>query len=75
MKLILSDIVWFAPGAPKNMNTGLPEQLIIDDPILVTHLLENVDKDKTNIREWLATEYGCCVSTFSMNIEGVGQNG
>lgn len=71
MKLILSDIVWFIPGASKNMDTGLPEKLIIDDPILVTHLLENVDKENTNIRKWLATEYGCCVSAFSMNVEGV----
>lgn len=72
MKLIVSDIGWFCPGMPKNMDAGLPKQVTVDDPILLPHLLEDIDGEATNLTEWLAQEYGCAVTGFTTDIKGVG---
>lgn len=71
MKLTVSNIDWFCPGASENMDTGLPEQVVIDDPILLPHLLEDVNGEAANLAEWLAQEYGCLVNGFTTDIEGV----
>ena len=59
MKLTVSDIDWFTPGAPENMDTGLPEQVIVDDPILLPHLLEDINGEAQNLTEWLTQKYNC----------------
>ena len=53
MKLTISNIDWATDGA----DVDLPSQVIVDDPMLLPHLIEDMDSDSANIALSL---YGVC---------------
>lgn len=67
MKLVISNIDWETDGA----DAGLPSQVVVDDPMLLPHLTEDMNDEAANIAEWLAQEYGYLVNGFTSELEGV----
>lgn len=69
MKLIISNIDW---DKSENKEADLPTEVIVDDPMMVPHLLEGINEDAENVAEYLSNRYGYCVCGFTTCVEGVG---
>lgn len=76
MKIIVSNIDWDYPGKPegKPCPDHLPRQVVIDNPIRVAVLAENMKKESSTadylIAEYLTDEYECAVCGFVPELEG-----
>lgn len=70
MKLIVSNIDWDTSGDDSSEPVNLPSTVTIDDPMLLPHLMENVEGEAENLAEWLTQEYGYCLRGFTTAFEG-----
>lgn len=71
MKLIVSNIDWDTSGDDFAAPADLPVTVTIDDPMLLPHLMEDVEGSAENLAEWLTQEYGYCLKGFTTSFEGV----
>lgn len=70
MKLIVSNIDWDTSGDDLLEPVDLPSTVTIDDPMLLPHLMENVDGEAENLAEWLTQKYGYCLKGFTTAFKG-----
>lgn len=70
MKLIVSNIDWDTSGDDSLEPVDLPSTVTIDDPMLLPHLMENVDGEAENLAEWLTQKYGYCLRGFTTAFKG-----
>ncbi len=64
MKIVISNIDWDYPGKEDGAECPFPSEVTIDSPMLIPHLLEDIDGEAANLAEYLTSEYGCCVCGF-----------
>lgn len=69
MKLTISDIEWDYPGE-EHKKCPLPTEVVVEDPDVLSYLLEDVDDYSDNIADYLSDTYGYCVYGFTTDVEG-----
>lgn len=67
MKIIVTDIEWDC----HDEGVQLPTKLVIDDPMVVPHLVEDLNKGAKSLTNYLSDKYGCKVTRLVPEFEGV----
>lgn len=71
MKIRVTNIDWDWDEDDGPRPEELPSEVIIDDPLLIPSLADDIEGNAENLAEWLTNEYGHCLRGFCASLEGV----
>lgn len=71
MKIRVTNIDWDWDEDDGPRPEELPSEVIIDDPLLIPSLADDIEGNAENLAEWLTNEYGYCLRGFYASLEGV----
>lgn len=67
MKIVVTDIEWDC----HNKDVQLPTELVIDDPMVVPQLVEDLNEGAESLTNYLSDKYGYCIISLVPEFEGV----